>query len=60
MTNCVNCGGVLKDGVCPFCDSDYRDINADSENGYVNVVHNLIDTEKLILNAIIKSASGKK
>lgn len=38
LTNCINCGGVLKDGVCPFCDSDYRNINADSENGYVNIV----------------------
>lgn len=24
LTNCINCGGQLKDGVCPFCDTDYR------------------------------------
>lgn len=22
--NCVNCGGVLKDGVCPYCGTDYN------------------------------------
>lgn len=57
LTNCVNCGGVLKDGVCPFCDSDYRNINADFENGYVNVFHSLIDTDKLI--TIIKSEEDR-
>ena len=24
LTNCINCGGQLKDGICPFCDTDYR------------------------------------
>ena len=24
LTNCINCGGILDNGVCPFCGADYN------------------------------------
>lgn len=24
LTNCINCGGILVNGICPFCGADYN------------------------------------
>lgn len=36
MTNCVNCGAVLKGNVCEYCGTRYTDnkLTVDIENGF--------------------------
>ena len=36
LTNCINCGGILEDGKCPFCGADYnkaKHISVDFDKG---------------------------